>query len=187
MIDHEMAAKQNQERMKQVYQQLSTYQYVKSPEAVSSSSTQWYVFTKFLSGSYWFLSKVLYFEHEFQEGLVSDLSRTHKILLIHFISFSSNDNNISNKNNQLMNNSTNQPGSSTSGTFVTSSKYTNNTNLSTHQREVETELMPAPMGPIITGQMASEFFKKFNRNSGRKCRKFCSLSLLKTFEKSTLC
>ena len=47
MIDHEMAAKQNQERMKQVYQQLSTYQYVKSPEAVSSSSTQWYVFTKF--------------------------------------------------------------------------------------------------------------------------------------------
>ena len=59
MIDHEMAAKQNQERMKQVYQQLSTYQYVKSPEAVSSSSTQWYVFTKFLSGSYWFLNKVL--------------------------------------------------------------------------------------------------------------------------------
>ena len=63
-----------------------------------------------------------------------------------------------------MNNSTNQPGSSTSGTFVTSSKYTNNTNLSTHQREVETELMPAPMGPIITGQMASEFFKKSDQN-----------------------
>ena len=75
MIDHEMAAKQNQERMKQVYQQLSTYQYVKSPEAVSSSSTQWYVFTKFLSGSYWFLSKVLYFEHEFQERFISYLSR----------------------------------------------------------------------------------------------------------------
>ena len=64
-----------------------------------------------------------------------------------------------------MNNSTNQPGSSTSGTFVTSSKYTNNTNLSTHQREVETELMPAPMGPIITGQMASEFFKKSDQQN----------------------
>ena len=63
-----------------------------------------------------------------------------------------------------MNNSTSQPGSSTSGTFVTSSKYTNNANLSTHQREVETELMPAPMGPIITGQMASEFFKKSDQN-----------------------
>ena len=64
-----------------------------------------------------------------------------------------------------MNNSTNQPGSSTSGTFVTSSKYTNNTNLSTHQREVETELMPAPMGPIITGQIASEFFKKSDQQN----------------------
>ena len=64
-----------------------------------------------------------------------------------------------------MNNSTSQPGSSTSGTFVTSSKYTNNTNLSTHQREVETELMPAPMGPIITGQMASEFFKKSDQQN----------------------
>jgi hypothetical protein len=64
-----------------------------------------------------------------------------------------------------MNNSTNQPGSSTSGTFVTSSKYTSNTNLSTHQREVETELMPAPMGPIITGQMASEFFKKSDQQN----------------------
>ena len=64
-----------------------------------------------------------------------------------------------------MNNSTSQPGSSTSGTFVTSSKYTSNTNLSTHQREVETELMPAPMGPIITGQMASEFFKKSDQQN----------------------
>ena len=65
-----------------------------------------------------------------------------------------------------MNNSTNQPGSSTSGTFVTSSKYTSNTNLSTHQREVETELMPAPIGrPIITGQMASEFFKKSDQQN----------------------
>ena len=87
-----------------------------------------------------------------------------KLIKITFFSFSSNDNNISNKSNQLMNNSTSQPGSSTSGTFVTSSKYKNNTSLSTHQREVETELMPAPMGPIITGQMASEFFKKSDQN-----------------------
>ena len=64
-----------------------------------------------------------------------------------------------------MNNSTSQPGSSTSGTFVTSSKYTNTNSIhNTHQREVETELMPAPMGPIITGQMASEFFKKSDQN-----------------------
>ena len=39
MVDHEMAAKQNQERMKQVYQQLSTYQYVKSPEGPAASSS----------------------------------------------------------------------------------------------------------------------------------------------------
>lgn len=32
MIDHEMAAKQNQERMRQVYQQLSTYRNIKTPE-----------------------------------------------------------------------------------------------------------------------------------------------------------
>ena len=38
MIDHEIAAKQNQECLKQVYQQLSTYLYIKSPEAVSTTS-----------------------------------------------------------------------------------------------------------------------------------------------------
>ena len=32
MIDHELAAKQNQERMRQVYQQLSTYRNIKTPE-----------------------------------------------------------------------------------------------------------------------------------------------------------
>ena len=32
MIDHEIAAKQNQERMRQVYQQLSTYRNIKTPE-----------------------------------------------------------------------------------------------------------------------------------------------------------
>ena len=32
MIDHEMAAKQNHERMRQVYQQLSTYRNIKTPE-----------------------------------------------------------------------------------------------------------------------------------------------------------
>ena len=32
MIDHDLAAKQNQERMRQVYQQLSSYRNIKTPD-----------------------------------------------------------------------------------------------------------------------------------------------------------
>ena len=36
IIDQEISAKQNQERMRQVYQQLSTYRSIKTPEDVSA-------------------------------------------------------------------------------------------------------------------------------------------------------
>ena len=40
MIDHDLAAKQNQERMRQVYQQLSSYRNIKTPdECVIKTST----------------------------------------------------------------------------------------------------------------------------------------------------
>ena len=101
MVDHEMAAKQNQERMKQVYQQLSTYQYVKSPEGPASASAS--------------------------------------------SSSVNNETNSVNKQQQQVPTASNV--ASSSGTFVTSSKYNSNTSLT----QVDTELMPAPM-PVNSGQ-----------------------------------
>jgi len=119
MIDHEMAAKQNQERMKQVYQQLSTYQ---SPESDIVTSSL----------------------------VIPDNRRASSE---HIGQTSSNKNN---------------PAQSSSGTFVTSSKYpSSNQNVTVHQRELETELMPAPIAPSMGPSSSGQFQHSGQQRAGQ--------------------
>ena len=119
MIDHEMAANQNQERMKQVYQQLSTYQSQESDIVTSSM-------------------------------VIPDNRRTSS-------EQQATGQTSSNKNISAQ---------SSSGTFVTSTKYPTS-NVTVHQRELETELMPAPIAPSVGASSSGQFQHSGQQRTGQ--------------------